>query len=311
MRYLALCGMLAALTTAAWRYGWQSTAIIGAAANLSVVAMMPKLDDLATIQAQGVLAVGLSGLLLLGARLNSEQLQATQRESTSRRMARRDLFAVERHRLAYACVLDEVFCRAHQQATRMMQTARAVLPASVIAEHHRQFTDLHQQHQRLTAGLSPRAWWQFGGPDGPIAQTLEQLGVTCEIREPSSAAGLCTLSTELSIALYRLSCEAVAYLMQHAPSRHVSMEMTARAAAGQSIVVDVIVQSTGEALPPLADAYHPFLLSLGASGLSEQALAHRLQLYDGHLQVVQTSPQHMHMLLRVSEPAASFGMACP
>jgi signal transduction histidine kinase len=193
----------------------------------------------------------------------------------------------------------------------MMQTARAVLPASVIAEHHRQFTDLHQQHQRLTAGLSPRAWWQFGGPDGPIAQTLEQLGVTCEIREPSSAAGLCTLSTELSIALYRLSCEAVAYLMQHAPSRHVSMEMTARAADGQSIVVDVIVQSTGEALPPLADAYHPFLLSLGASGLSEQALAHRLQLYDGHLQVVQTSPQHMHMLLRVSEPAASFGMACP
>jgi hypothetical protein len=246
----------------------------------------------------------MSGLLLLGVRTTLAR-QLAQGAKTSRRLARRELFTIERNRLAYACVLDDVFSDTRKEMMRLMHAARTVLPASTVAAHYRRLDDLHQMHQHVTAGLSPRGWWQFGGPEGPITQTLARMGVMCEIRETAPESCSVRLSAELSIAVYRLICEAVAYLMKHAPSDHVRMCMTVQARKEQGVaVIQVTIESLGEPLTRLEDTYERLLLNLGASGLNEQALCNRARLYGGDVQVVQTSTNHLRMVLSMTDQTA-------
>jgi len=303
MHTLAIGGILAGLTAAAWNYGWQSTAIVGAVANLGIVAIMPTQDDLVTIQTQCLLAVATSGLLLFGARTTSS-LQSIEREEASRRYVRGELFSVERNRLAYAYLLDDVFGSARKEAMRLMHVARRALPAGAIAEHYRELDSLYQKHQSLTESLSPREWWLFGGQNGPIAQTLDQVGVVCEIREDPQAQDQYRLSAELSIATYRLSCEAVTLLMKHAPSDHVCMSMISFPLDLQDEGgIEVTIEGLGNPVVDVDDVHERVQLGLGASGLSEQALRDRVRLYDGHLKVGQTSTGHMRIVFRVADKA--------
>lgn len=303
MHMLAIGGILAGLTAAAWNYGWQSTAIVGAVANLGIVALMPTQDDLATIQAQCLIAVATSGLLLLGARTTSS-LQSIEREQASRRYVRGELFTAERNRLAYAYLLDDVFGSARQEAMRLMHVARQALPAGAIAAHYRELDSLYQKHQSLTESLSPREWYLFGGPNGPIAQTLDQVGVLCEISEDSQVSELYQLPAELSIATYRLSCEAVTYLMANAPSSHVRMSMIYRHRDSRGDRgIEVVIEGLGEPLVDAGDAHERVLLGLGASGLSEQALRNRVRLYDGELRVEQTRMSQLRIVFWVADKA--------
>lgn len=307
MHELVLCGMLAALTTAAWRYGWQCAALVGAAANMGVIMLATKHDDLGTVQMQCIIAIIMSGLLLLGVRTTSERLSA-QRERMSRRLARRELFTIERNRLAYACVLDNVFSNTRKQTMRMMHTARTALPSGSMARHYQQFDFLHQEHQRLTAGMSPRAWWQFGGPDGAIAQALEEIGISCEIGG-SQGAEVFRLPTELSIAIYRLSCEAALYLVKQSPSDHVYLSLDVLRGAHGWVRVSVTLESIGRPLAKTGDTYERLALeqlqlSLGASGLNEQALRNRAQLYGGDVQIMQTASKRLRIVLSVADHAA-------
>jgi len=300
-RYLVPCGMLAALTTAAWCYGWQSTAIVSAAANLGIVALMPTRNDPLTIQMQCAIAVMMSGLLLLGVRTSAARRISKGLES-SRRIARQELFAVERSRLTYACELDAVFSDARKEATRMLHLMRTALPNVTLAEHYHRFDALHQEHQRLTACMSPRAWWESNGPHGPIAEALELLGINCNVARPPKEADLLRLPAELCIALYRLGCEAAVYLIEHAPTDQVHL-VTAMRESDSSMIVSLTLESRGEILVGMDDTqdapHEQLCLILGTAGLDEKAMRQRAQLYDGDIRIVRTSPDHLRIVLWV------------
>jgi hypothetical protein len=301
---LAIGGIVAVLTTAAWHYGWQSTTIIGAVANLGIIALMPTQDDLATIQAQCLIAVAISGLLLFAARTSSS-FHVIEREHASRRHVRQELFTAERNRLAYAYLLDDVFSSARKEAMRLMYVARPALPAGALAAHYRELDSLYQRHQTLTERLSPRDWQLLGSPNGLIAQTLDQLGVLCEIREGSGTPDSYRLSAELSIASYRLSCEAVTYLMKHAPSDHIRISMASLLQRSRNEPgIKITIESLGNPLAEIEDVHELVQLGLGASGLTEHELRNRVQLYDGEFLVIQTPANHLRVVIRVVDKTA-------
>jgi len=296
---LALIGIMAALLTAASLYGWQGTAIIGAASNVAIVMMMPASNDLTTLYAQAFMAVGMTGLLMLGARTTlSEHLAA--RMQAAMDQARHELLMMEQSRFATATGLKEALSGTRKEATKMMHLVRDHLPAKAIAQHYGQFDDLHRQHQRITAGMSPNEWLEFGGQDGAIAEALALLGVQCEIRHTKSRQRLNLVSSETHIALYRLACEAVVHLMDQAPSDLVRLGMDV-SRLGEGLVVEAVVESLGADIVLPLDARQRLIMYLGAAGLSEQAMRNRAHLYDGDLVVSVTSPAAGRVHVRLVE----------
>jgi hypothetical protein len=316
---LALTGLFATLTTAAWCCGWQSTAIVGAAANLGVVALMPTHDDLLTIQMQCAIAVVMSGLLLFGARTTvsrklAQSLQrAEQNIAALRERARQDLYAAEQHRLVYAHKLSIMHRCTHEEAMRLRLAADLALPLGTLDRYEQQLDQQHQHHRRIAAGLSPPVFFMLGGRDGPIVQTLLNLGILAEIRCVSPLPSLERLSKALSLAMYRLSCEAAAYLVKHAPTDCLRIVITVHEQEGQRPAVEIVLDSFGVRVAMLrSDAYSIFRFGVGATGLDEQALDQHAQLYDGYAKVARIDfPGHPYtrVHLRLIDLAESIHVA--
>lgn len=298
---LALCGILATLIAAAWRHGWKSAALVGAAANLGVIILMPAHDDPLTIQAQCIIAALLSGALLLGARTTSSR-KLEHSAASAKRLARRELFTMERMRLDHAAVLEALYSDTHEQAMRVMKDASKALPALNFTSHYLQLDILQSEHKRITTGMSPHVYWPFGGRRGPIEQTLREIGVQCQLLEPTMEDGVTRLSAELRPALYRLNCEATAYLMKHAPTHHVCLEATVRLQDGRPLV-EATLDSKGRPMPLSKTTFDDLLVGLGVSYLSERRLRERARLYDGDVEISRPSTDRMRIVVRVMDKA--------
>jgi hypothetical protein len=195
-----------------------------------------------------------------------------------------------------------VFSDARKETTRMLHSIRTTLPSGTLSEHYHRFDALHQEHQRLTACMSPRAWWESSGPNGPIAEALELLGVNCDMDQSTKETDLLRLPAELCIALYRLSCEAAVYLTQHSPTDHVRLASTTQE-LDASMTVSVTLESLGLVLSgpddPALPRHECLQAALGATGLNEQDMRQRAQLYDGGVRITHTSPGHLCIVLWV------------
>lgn len=308
---LVLCGMVAALMVAAWRYGWQSAALVGAIANFAVVALMPTRDDSLTTLAQCVIAALLSGALLLGVRttatlaLERSIRMAEHSAAAARQLARHERSTGERVRQDQAAMLSGLFDDARKQIMRVMHDARAgALSPAQVAGHYMQFDAMYQEHQRVTEGLAPMVWANFGGEDGIIVQRLAEMGIDTQILPRSVEAGACELSEELAQAFYRLACDAIIYLLTRAPSNRLQLHMAIRMQDGHT-VAEATLTSMGSPMKLSAIVLDDLNPHLGVDDhVTEQHLRDRAQLYDGDARIVQTSPHRMCILLQVVEKAA-------
>jgi hypothetical protein len=290
---LALCS----LYIAAWRFGWLQAAILGGAANLGIVALMPTRDDPLTIQAQCAIAVVLSGAMLLGARttasrLLAEEVQlAEQSAAKTQQLARRELFAMERARLHYAAVLDEVVDNMFKEVIRLIcEVPHGASHREQVAAYYQDFEALRQQHLRLTGGLSPRSWDPFDGEEQALVQALAPLDVRCRVLEPRLATDPQALPLELHPVLHRLKCEAVAYLLKHAPSDLLHMQSAVHLQDG-GCVAEISLASVGAPIALDSTAYEELLSSLGVSYADEQRMRLQAQLYGGDVQVQEDAGQ--------------------
>ncbi|MFK2892753.1 hypothetical protein [Dyella flagellata] len=312
---LALCGIVAALVVAASRHGWQCAVLVGAAANLGVIVLMPSRDDPLTILAQCMIAGLTTCSLLLGARTTVSRglahgirlaehnaRLAEQSAAAARGLARRELFATERVRLNYATELDGVFDDMHGRAIRMMHEAHSALPPARLDAYYQDFEALHQQHLRITNGLAPHGRDLFDGEERPIVQALSQIGVQCKIFDPSFDSDPLDLSMELHPALHRLKCETVAYLMKHAPSNVLSLHLAVRTRDGHR-VAEATLASVGMPITLSKIAYQDLLTGLGVTYASERRMRNQAQLYGGDVQLVHTSPHQLRVVVCVADKA--------
>lgn len=293
----AIVGIFATLLPITWSYGWPGTAMVGAMANIAVVSIMPAYDDINTLSAQMLMLMFLSALLMFAAKTSTAE-QHREEERLAIRNTRRAYMLTERQRLASANHMDDVLDEARLATTRLIQCARPFLPASVVAEHHRQFEALHERYQRLLLGLSPCDWWELGNPDGPIVSALRGERIGCDVLNMPVRAHLLPLSVEIGVAIKQLTCEATLHLLDCAPRDRISMDITA-IAHDDGHDIHITLETTGYPLALTADTYERLMVGMGALGLNEQGLRGRAQLYSGHVEVTRLADGEARVMVKL------------
>jgi glucose-6-phosphate-specific signal transduction histidine kinase len=285
----------------ALRHGWRGAVVAGTAASVAIILIMPARSDPSTMMAEAAMAFALSTFLLLGAR-TSAMRQALDEAWKSLRLARRELYQQELRMRQDAQELEHIHATLHGTHSRMLQRLRMFLSPGYERAYAEELIATRRRLFRLADSLSPREWQRLGQPDalwtGPIAEVLEEAGVAYEVEVDGQLA---RLSLDVNLALYRLGCEAVAYLLAQAPGERVRLRAGARELPRGETEAELAIESDGRPLAP--PPREPLLAGLGATGLDEAQMRDRARLYDGSLSIARTSST-MRILVRLRDDGA-------
>lgn len=294
-RQLVTFGILATLIPVAASYGWPGIALMGAAANIALVSIMPVYNDTVTLLAQGFMVLFMTTLFLFAAQ-SSKAIELVRDEFVQQ--TRRGYLMTERVRLKSACHLSDALDDARRETTRLMHSARTHMPAKALVEHYHRLDILHQECSRILMGLSPHDWWDFGDRDGLIISALRSEGIGCDVLAMPRNAHLLQLSTDMCITIHRLGCEMVLHVLERAPSNRISLALGIHK-QGNGYHIEMVVESTGLPFILGEEADERLMVSIGAFGLSEQGLRERAQLYEGDVAMTQVSRHEARAVLRM------------
>ncbi|GAB3785435.1 MASE1 domain-containing protein [Dyella agri] len=198
----------------ALRHGWEGAAVGGTGASIAVMVLMPQSYDPDTLQAEVVIAVVISAMLLVGARITAFDHRARQERDAMRALltlAQRNVHVSEMQLRMTSHALERIRETVHTGYTLMMERLRYLHPA--LDDHRYRNRELVAQDQihRLADSLYPVSWRERGllGAlrEGIMVRALDEAGITywCDLRGPLSL-----LSLPIHLAIYRLVCETVA-----------------------------------------------------------------------------------------------------
>jgi hypothetical protein len=174
------------------------------------------------------------------------------------------------------------------------------LPATALAEYHRQFQSLHDRYQRLLLGVSPCDWWEVGNPGGLLVSALRAVGIRFDVVNMPKYARLLPLSTEMNVAIKQLTCEAVLHLLDRAPSDRIFLGICVRK-HDDCVAIDIVLQTAGLSIELADDSYERLIVGMGALGLNEQGLRDRVRLYGGDVQVTRPSEDEARIAIQLIE----------
>lgn len=280
------------------RYGWQGAAVGGTAASIGIMLSMPAQYDPGVINAQNFMAVFLTVLLPLGARLNclnEQERQLAIDQVQVRQAAQREIHQGEL-RLRRGM---EMQGQAHEYMQegygRLLERVRDMLPEKEL--HY--FRTLLVLVRRFTSSVqgsflpAPWKWPRLGLltalRGGAIADTLEECGITFDDHVSERVA---LLAPGAQWTLYRLACEAVAYTLMQSPATPCIRLYVRVALVGPMRDIPwAVLVVVGEPEPPTAppllialpQSSHLLLSRLGALGLDLAGMRDRASLYQGRL----------------------------
>lgn len=213
-REIAQMAMFMPMVWLALRHGWMGAAIGGTAASFAVIALMPARSDVNTLQAEVVIAFAVTAMLLMGARIASLNQRADKERSDLRlalALAQRNVHMGEMQLRVTAQVLDQIRETVHSGYAMMMGRLKTLQPAINDRSYRLQALIAQDQLYRLADSLYPTALREHGLPatlnEGALSRVLNDSGITyhSEIQGPLSE-----LSAAIHLAIYRITCEAVA-----------------------------------------------------------------------------------------------------
>jgi len=280
------------------RYGWQGAAVGGTAASIGIMLSMPAQFDPGIINAQNFMAIFLSVLLPLGAKINAlnEQEQKLATDHTQVRLAAQREIHQGELRLRRGM---EMQGHAHEYMQegydRLLERVRDVLPEKEL--HY--FRTLLVLVRRFTSSVQesfvPAPWkWPHLGlltalRAGAIADAMEEYGVTFDDHVSERVA---LLTPGAQWTLYRLACEAMAYTLMQSPATprihlYVRVAMVGPMRDIPWAVLAVVSEPEPATAQPLLIALpqssHLLLSRLGAMGLDLAGMRDRASLYQGRL----------------------------
>ena len=282
LRYAVDAAFFCPVTWIAFRRGWQGAACGSVVANIGIMLIPHGSYDPGTILALSALAFTLMVMLLLGAR--TTLLQLSLRESREHLLlARQELYLNEVKRRNSAHSLDRLHASMSTGHSRILNRLRFFISPAEETEYRRQLEEVRSGLDRLRETLSPREWQRLGHPNalqGTVGQALKDLGISYDVDLRGS---LSRLAPDVAIALYRLGCEALAFLLEHHPTDLVRLQTSTRTLVNGRIEVALEVESKGKAIPP--PPRDQLLPALGARGLDEADMRSRAKLYAGVMQI--------------------------
>lgn len=297
-RQLSRMVMFLPVAWCALRYGWQGAGVAGTVASLGVFMTMPTAGDTSTIQAQAFIGFATTTMLMLGARTTNVH-QLLRETWQSLQLSRQELYFNELNRQRSAQELKRV-----QTSLDLMQ--RRLLPQLQYFQagtDERNYLDTwgkaRLQLSRVADSLSPQEWQRLGHPHalwgGPIAKLLADLGVAYEV-DPGGQ--MSHLTPDISMALYRLACEAVAHLLVIEPTNRIVLK-TSTSENENGMWGELEIGSEGM---PIARPSKAMLLdALGAAGLNEAEMRQRTAIYDGSLSFSRSEKGAAHISIRLRD----------
>jgi len=164
-----------------------------------------------------------------------------------------------------------------------------VLPSNEERTYSKQVALAQHEMHRLANALYPRGWRERGVPatlrEGPFAQAIHQAGAgyQCEL----SGRGLSQLAPDVHMALYRLACEVLVYVLSHGRMQDMHLQLRGGHTRGRRWVV---MRLTGKRALGYSTAPGPemdeeprkqAMTLLGASGLGISSIRDRTHIYGG------------------------------
>lgn len=287
MRQIARMAMFLPVVGLALRHGWRGAAVGGTAASIAVVLTMPAKYDHGTLLGQVFIAFTITTMLLLGARI-AALLQRERQERVDARLAlalaQRNVHLNELQLQQTSFALEQIRETVQSTYGQMMARLRHSLPSTDERNYHRQAVVAQEQMYRLADSLYPQVWRERGLPgalrEGAMARMLGEAGIAywCDFR----GSGLGRLSSTVLIALYRLACEAVAYLCSR---RNVS-ELRVRVRCGVSngrcwAVLCIDSHANVERLGRIRWEELQPRLSRTTGGMGLEAIRDRAEIFEG------------------------------
>ncbi|MBE1159473.1 MASE1 domain-containing protein [Dyella acidiphila] len=291
VRHIALMVIFIPMVWLLVKQDWRAVAVAGTPCLLFIAELIDSEPTPTVLQVEGFIALCLTGLFALGARISSQQ----QQKDRERREARQAILLARQ-----SMQLNEARLRKTAQALELMGSAlnlshhqllarfRHQMPANEAQRYYRQASSTRSQVNGLADSMHPSAWRERGLPAAlreTIARVLAGAGVAyrCEIK----GYNLHQLTPNLHTAIYRLACESVAYVNTQMICSSVRLHLregTTRQVRWAMLCVEGSVETShiNDAVYDVGE--RQFLASkLGAYGLDLEALRNHAQLFGGLL----------------------------
>jgi len=287
-RAVAQMAMFLPVIFMAFRYGWQGAAVAGTLSSLGIVTLMPATDDPVTMQAETLVAMAVSTMLLVGARMAALTRRVEQGRFDSRMamaLAHRNVALGEAQLRITAQALDQLR-NLTQGAFKLMQREeqRQLQPAMNDTGYRRHVEDAQEQFFLLTDSLNPSMLRESGLPGalahGSLARTLHEAGIKywCDLRGPVNA-----LPQSMSLAVYRVVCEAISEsCLAHEPSS-ILVKVRCSTCSRAWAVVMIDVRWDLERSPHVDWMTLRQRLRITATGLGRKAIEDRAATFDGRV----------------------------
>lgn len=271
----------------AFRHGWQGAAVAGTLASLGIVTLMPATNDLATMQAETLVAMAISTMLLVGARMTVLTQRAEQERFDSRMamaLAHRNAALGEAQLRVTAQALDQLGHSIHGAFKLMLGRLHYLQPVTDDAGYRRQAESAQEQLFLLTDSLSPAVLRERGLAgalnQGALARALHDAGIRywCDLRGP-----VAVFPRELSLVMYRVVCEAISEAcLTHEPADVlVKVRCGTKGRAWAVVMIDIHWD-------PARSLHVDWVtlrqrLRISATGLGREAIMDRAATYGGRL----------------------------
>lgn len=284
-REVSQMAMFIPVVIMAMRHGWKGAAVAGAMASIAIVLLMPATNDHGTLQAETLVALAISTMLLIGARLTVLDRRAAEKQfdmHMALALAQRNVHLGEAQMRATAQALDQVRDSVQAVFNLMLGRLRHLQPVVDDTGYRRHAHNAQEQLFRLTDTLHPTFERGVQGAlmQGALPRLLHEAGVKywCDLRGPVSF-----FSKSLQMAVYRIVAEAIALACQGREVSEVLVKIRCGLRRRPWLVVLIETRTNpAQAMHVRWDTLMPSLRS-SATGLGFQAIEDRAATFEGRV----------------------------
>ncbi|GLQ48878.1 MASE1 domain-containing protein [Dyella flava] len=275
------------------KHGWRAAAVSGALAIACFSLQILSVNEFETktYATQVLLAIGITCLFALGARI-SAQLMQEQKERQSalnvQRLARQTLQMGEQRMRQTSQALEYLAGSLHVTNSRLLEQMRRIVPNIESHAFYKQALSTQTQVYQLAESMHPLAWRERGLPaalNETVARALDEAGIAyrCEI----TGRGFTRLAPSVLTVTYRLACEAVVYVTSRLACSRVRLTLRGGETHGKRWVVlriEGVLEDTGVANAVyFAEERQRLASKLGASALDVSEMRDNVGIFDGAL----------------------------
>lgn len=275
------------------KHGWRAVAVAGPLAITCISLQISIYDDFdtKTFATQTFLAIGVSCLFALGARISVQLAQEEKERSGAlsvQRLAKQSLQLSEQRMRQTSQALEYLAGTLHITNGRLLDQMRRIVPNIESHAFYKQAVAAQNQVYRLAESMHPVAWRERGLPaalNETVARALDEAGIAyrCEI----NGRGFTRLAPAVLTATYRTACEAIVYVTSRLACTRVNLMLRGGETHGKRWVVlrvEGVLEETGVASAVYhSDERKRLGAKLGASMLDIPEMRDHVHIFDGLL----------------------------